>query len=1085
MRASVSDSEVEGLVRRCGLQPESLTVEALGLRPRVHDTFHRFDVFSKRAQRARRGSAPVSALLSAFLRHTANAGRHFASIVRPLLCGSAERGPNTAAEYELPIKAGSDGEWDALADWFRREQLAVSGDVRLSICLPRLREIQDHYGEGMGSVADQLRRFFVPLWRASEQRSGALHDLLQHVSTLSLRSEELSGVPELPTAAPADLPAGVPLRSLARRERTPDACFLFYFWQQLARLNEYRTARGLGTFSLRLCCSEPKNRDHLVSAFLLADTASHCPHLVDSPTLTYLFYVCRVGVMQSPLADAATAGSPYEGLPFRRLLRQGIRVSLATADPLHFHRTSQPLLEEYSAAATGFKLSAADLSEAAAHSVSMSRWAALPGHPAVPPSRLAHRHRAYTDELRIIADSCRRLNHAGAAASTRLSQFVSHGHRQTEAYLSKLGRLDINGPPEEEGSPVALAAGLLGGLLELRQRYVGRRRGSTGSAPAADVSAADVPAADVLRDVEQRFSETGVYALPAGPAVPTLADFIRDYDRVCRTCDLPEVLSLALRRLGMLENKFGIHSSLQRLNEAGRDLFGRPVKVEDNRDFYRTVKVDTHVHMAAGMTANDLLDFIRGKVEHQGDDVVRVERGEAAGRVLTLREMMARLGVSDTRLLTVDTLGVQADASVFERFDNFNAKYSPMGEASLRTMFLKTDTRTGPDDRGDVLGGRYFAELCKKTFRRMAPNHYAENRLSIYGRSMSDWDGLAKWFTTHGMSSGKNRWIIQVPRLYSVMRRQGSVGSFADVLRNVFRPLWLASVEPDRHPALDHFLRHISGFDSVDSETPTDLSLRPMPPHQWTQRDNPPYAYWLYFMSANIAALNSFRAARGLSTLSFRPHCGEVGDVRHLAAAFLTADGISHGIELRQNVALQYLYYLARIPLAVSPLSNHSLFLDLERNPFPDFFRRGLLVSLSTDDPLFFHQTQEPLVEEYSIAGKLWRLSSTDLCEIARNSVIMSGFTADAKAGWIGKWWHLDSSVGNDSALTNVPDLRVAFRFETYHDELVFMDRVRETRGFSGRLPPIPAAMLTLEEEDALAPDAAALRRGAAIPARL
>ena len=69
----------------------------------------------------------------------------------------------------------------------------------------------------------------------------------------------------------------------------------------------------------------------------------------------------------------------------------------------------------------------------------------------------------------------------------------------------------------------------------------------------------------------------------------------------------------------------------------------------------------------------------------------------------------------------------------------------------------------------------------------------------------------------------------------------------------------------------------------------------------------------------------------------------------------------------------------------MSPLSNNALFLTYERNPLPDFFRTGLNVSLSTDDPLQFHFTkvgllqywktqdvnyvQEPLLEEYSVAA--------------------------------------------------------------------------------------------------------------------
>lgn len=61
---------------------------------------------------------------------------------------------------------------------------------------------------------------------------------------------------------------------------------------------------------------------------------------------------------------------------------------------------------------------------------------------------------------------------------------------------------------------------------------------------------------------------------------------------------------------------------------------------------------------------------------------------------------------------------------------------------------------------------------------------------------------------------------------------------------------------------------------------------------------------------------------------------------------------------LRKVPALQYLFYLKQIGIAMSPLSNNSLFLTYERNPFPVFFKAGLNVSLSTDDPLIFHFTK-------------------------------------------------------------------------------------------------------------------------------
>ena len=130
-------------------------------------------------------------------------------------------------------------------------------------------------------------------------------------------------------------------------------------------------------------------------------------------------------------------------------------------------------------------------------------------------------------------------------------------------------------------------------------------------------------------------------------------------------------------------------------------------------------------------------------------------------------------------------------------------------------------------------------------------------------------------------------------------------------------------------------------------------------------------------MYANIASLNNWRHARGFSrsrihidritfliicsledTFVLRPHAGEAGDTDHLTSAFLTSHSISHGILLRKVPVLQYLFYLKQIGIAMSPLSNNALFLTYERNPLPDFFKTGLNVSLSTDDPLQFHFTK-------------------------------------------------------------------------------------------------------------------------------
>lgn len=63
---------------------------------------------------------------------------------------------------------------------------------------------------------------------------------------------------------------------------------------------------------------------------------------------------------------------------------------------------------------------------------------------------------------------------------------------------------------------------------------------------------------------------------------------------------------------------------------------------------------------------------------------------------------------------------------------------------------------------------------------------------------------------------------------------------------------------------------------------------------------------------------------------------------------------------------------------------------------------------------------QEPLMEEYSIAAQVWKLSSCDMCELARNSVLMSGFPHRMKHHWLGPNYTREGVAGNDITRTNV-----------------------------------------------------------------
>ncbi|KDP24426.1 hypothetical protein JCGZ_24990 [Jatropha curcas] len=496
--------------------------------------------------------------------------------------------------------------------------------------------------------------------------------------------------------------------------------------------------------------------------------------------------------------------------------------------------------------------------------------------------------------------------------------------------------------------------------------------------------------------------------------------FFTDLHHILRVIAAGNIRTLCHHRLNLLEQKFNLHLMLN----ADREFLAQ--KSAPHRDFYNVRKVDTHVHHSACMNQKHLLRFIKSKLRKEPDEVVIFRDGT----YLTLKEVFESLDLTGYDL-SVDLLDVHADKSTFHRFDKFNLKYNPCGQSRLREIFLKQD---------NLIQGRFLAELTKQVFSDLSSSKYqmAEYRISIYGRKQSEWDQLASWIVNNELYSENVVWLIQLPRLYNVYKEMGIVTSFQNILDNIFIPLFEVTVDPDSHPQLHVFLKQVVGLDLVDDESkPERRPTKHMPtPAQWTNVFNPAFSYYVYYCYANLYTLNKLRESKGMTTIKFRPHSGEAGDIDHLAATFLTAHNIAHGINLRKSPVLQYLYYLAQIGLAMSPLSNNSLFLDYHRNPFPMFFLRGLNVSLSTDDPLQIHLTKEPLVEEYSIAASVWKLSSCDLCEIARNSVYQSGFSHALKSHWIGKEYYRRGPDGNDIHRTNVPHIRVEFRDTIWREEM-------------------------------------------------
>ena len=507
--------------------------------------------------------------------------------------------------------------------------------------------------------------------------------------------------------------------------------------------------------------------------------------------------------------------------------------------------------------------------------------------------------------------------------------------------------------------------------------------------------------------------------------IPNIKEYYMDLDAVLSISSDGPSKSFAYRRLQYLEGKFNLYVLLNEYQEIA------DTKAVPHRDFYNVRKVDTHVHHSACMNQKHLLRFIKSKMKKSPDEVVLLRDG----RHYTLKEVFESINLTAYDL-SIDTLDMHAHTDSFHRFDKFNLKYNPVGESRLRTIFLKTD---------NYVQGRYLAEITKEVISDLESSKYQmmEWRISIYGRTVDEWDKLAAWVVDNKLFSPNVRWLIQVPRLYDVYKDTQGMKTFEEIIVNVFRPLFEATADPSSHPKLHIFLQRVIGFDSVDDESKVERRMyRKFPlPNEWNTKQNPPYSYWIYYLFANMSSLNVWRKQRGFNTFVLRPHCGEAGDTDHLAAAVLCCHSISHGLLLRKVPLLQYVFYLEQIGVAMSPLSNNALFLAYERNPFLQYFRRGLNVSLSTDDPLQFAFTKEPLIEEYAVAAQIYKLTAIDMCELAKQSVIQSGFEHAVKQRWLGPNYNLPGVAGNDMAKVNVPNIREAFRHETWVQELAMIDR--------------------------------------------
>jgi adenosine deaminase len=160
-----------------------------------------------------------------------------------------------------------------------------------------------------------------------------------------------------------------------------------------------------------------------------------------------------------------------------------------------------------------------------------------------------------------------------------------------------------------------------------------------------------------------------------------------------------------------------------------------------------------------------------------------------------------------------------------------------------------------------------------------------------------------------------------------------------------------------------------------------------------------------------------FAAEHGLHLLA---HAGETGGPEQIrdAVDMLHAERIGHGIAAIRSPALMNTLVTRKIPLEICLTSNlctnalniqlNSAHSKIAHHPLSKFFRHGIPVTISTDDPAMFHTT---LLEEYSTALQTG-LSSGDLLTINRNAFIHAFLPDATRQSFLAQLDHFSESSG-------------------------------------------------------------------------
>jgi len=146
-----------------------------------------------------------------------------------------------------------------------------------------------------------------------------------------------------------------------------------------------------------------------------------------------------------------------------------------------------------------------------------------------------------------------------------------------------------------------------------------------------------------------------------------------------------------------------------------------------------------------------------------------------------------------------------------------------------------------------------------------------------------------------------------------------------------------------------------------------------------------------------------FAKARSLG-LRLVAHAGEEGPAAYITDALdvLEVERVDHGVRCDEDPALVARLVRDQIPLTVCPLSNLKLCVvkDLKQHNFAALLRKGVAVTINSDDPAYFGGY---IGENYRATAEALDLTAAELTSVAENAARAAFLPAQARTGLLTK----------------------------------------------------------------------------------